>query len=49
LQTLINEVGKLKKQLALERSEKQALETEVRRELCEYFSNMMIDVQAEWE
>ncbi|XP_021938370.1 kinesin-like protein KIF20A isoform X2 [Zootermopsis nevadensis] len=49
IETLINKVGELKKQLALERSEKLALETEVRRELCDYFSNMMVEAQAEWE
>jgi hypothetical protein len=48
-QTLVNKVGELKKQLAVERTEKLAVEAEVRRELCEYFSNMMVEAQAEWE
>jgi hypothetical protein len=49
LQTLVNKVGELKKQLAVERTEKLAVEAEVRRELCDYFSNMMVEAQAEWE
>jgi hypothetical protein len=49
LQTLINKVGEQKKLLALERSERLAVETKVRQELCEYFSNMMVEAQAEWE
>jgi len=49
LQSLINKVGELKRQLALERRDRLAVETEVRQELCEYFSNMMVEAQAEWE
>jgi hypothetical protein len=49
LQTLVNKVGELKKQLAVERADKLAMETEVRRELCDYFSNMMVEAQTEWE
>jgi hypothetical protein len=49
LQTLVNKVGELKKQLAVEYAEKLAVEAEVRRELCDYFSNMMVEAQAEWE
>jgi hypothetical protein len=33
----------------MERAEKLAVEAEVRRELCNYFSNMMAEAQAEWE
>jgi hypothetical protein len=33
----------------VEHAEKLAVEAEVRRELCDYFSNMMVEAQAEWE
>jgi hypothetical protein len=49
LQTLVNKVGELKKELAMEREDKLAMEAEIRRELCDYFSNMMVEAQAEWE
>jgi hypothetical protein len=49
LQTLVNKVGELKIQLAAERTGKLAMEAEVRKELCDYFSNMMVEAQAVWE
>jgi hypothetical protein len=47
LQALVNEIGELKKQLAVERESKLTREIEVRQELCEYFSNLRIKEQAE--
>jgi hypothetical protein len=49
LQSLINEIGELKKQLAMEHKTKLAKEIEVRREVCEYFSNLRRIEQAECE
>lgn len=49
LQILVNKVSELKKQLALEHSERLSVETKVRQELCEYFSNMMVEAEAEWQ
>ena len=47
LQALVNEIGELKKQLAVERETKLAREIEVRQEVCDYFSNLRSREQAE--
>ena len=47
LQALVNEIGELKKQLTVERETKLAREIEVRREVCDYFSNLRSREQAE--
>jgi len=47
LQGLVNEIGELKKQLAVERETKLAREIEVRQEVCDYFSNLRSREQAE--
>jgi hypothetical protein len=47
LQTLVNENGELKRQLAVERETNLAKEFEVRQDLCDYFSNLRSRKQAE--
>ena len=47
LQIFLNEIGELKKQLAVERETRLAREAEVRQEVCEYFSNFWLKEQAE--
>jgi len=47
LQALVNEICELKKQLAVEQATKLAREIEVRKEVCEYFSDLRTREQAE--
>jgi hypothetical protein len=46
---LVNEIGELKRQLAVEQKTKLAKEIEVRREICEYFSNLRCREKADYE
>jgi hypothetical protein len=47
MQALVNEIGELKRQLAVECETRLARETEVRKEVCEYFSSLRTREQAE--